>query len=116
MPCDPLTLDNGMISYDDSTLMVGTMASYSCNTGYVLSGESSLTCVFVEANSVVMWDFPVSTQSCESESMWLTKCGFSHNCNCRHFVVGVFCPLFRGCPFYMYKLLYGRDVVFYSQF
>ena len=38
----PLT--NGMISYSDPTLGVGSVATYSCTAGLVLDGDSTRTC------------------------------------------------------------------------
>ncbi len=38
------TLTNGVISYSDPTLGENTVATYTCNTGYTLNGDSTRTC------------------------------------------------------------------------
>ena len=55
----PLT--NGMISYSDPTLGVGSVATHSCNTDYTLSGESTRTC-----QSDGTWDGSVPNCLCKS--------------------------------------------------
>ena len=42
--CPSLSLTNGMISYSDPTLGVGSVATHSCDTGYILNGWSTRTC------------------------------------------------------------------------
>ena len=42
--CRSLSLTNGMISYSDPTLGVGSVATHSCDTGYTLIGGSTRTC------------------------------------------------------------------------
>ena len=38
----PLT--NGIVSYNDLTLGLNTMATYTCDTGYTLTGDTTRTC------------------------------------------------------------------------
>ena len=38
--CPSLSLTNGMVSYSDPTLGVGSVATYTCNQNYVLVGDS----------------------------------------------------------------------------
>ena len=42
--CPSLSLTNGMISYSDPTLGVGSVATHSCDTGYTLNGHMTRTC------------------------------------------------------------------------
>ncbi len=44
--CDNLTLSNGVINYNPSTIprLVDTVAVFSCNTGYTLSSTDTRTC------------------------------------------------------------------------
>ena len=44
--CDDLTLPNGAVIYNPSTTskLEGTVASFSCNTGYTLSSTATRTC------------------------------------------------------------------------
>ena len=42
--CPSLSLTNGMVSYSDPTLGVGSEATYSCDTGYTLNGVMTRTC------------------------------------------------------------------------
>ena len=43
--CPSLSLDNGTVTYNDNTLGLNTVATYSCNTGYTLtSGSNARTC------------------------------------------------------------------------
>ena len=42
--CPSLTLDNGVISYSDLTLSVGSVAMHTCNHGYSLSGDATRNC------------------------------------------------------------------------
>ena len=42
--CPSLSLTNGMISYSDPILGVGSVATHSCDTGYTLSGSRTRTC------------------------------------------------------------------------
>ena len=43
--CPILTaLSNGMISYNMGTILVDTVATYTCDTGYTLNGGSTRTC------------------------------------------------------------------------
>ena len=42
--CLSLSLTNGMISYSDPTLGVGSVATHSCDTFNTLNGRSTRTC------------------------------------------------------------------------
>ena len=42
--CPSLSLTNGTISYSDPTLGVGSVATHSCDTGYILNGKRNRTC------------------------------------------------------------------------
>ena len=42
--CPSLSLTNGMISYSDPTLGVGSVATHCCDTGYTLNGGSTRSC------------------------------------------------------------------------
>ncbi len=46
-PVNSDTLSNGMVSYSPSAmpLVAGTVATYTCNTGYTLDGAATRTCV-----------------------------------------------------------------------
>ena len=37
-------LNNGIVSYSDSKLDLGTVATYTCDTGYTLNGGTNRTC------------------------------------------------------------------------
>ena len=38
------SLTNGVISYSDQTLGLNTVATYTCDTGYILNGDTTRTC------------------------------------------------------------------------
>ena len=42
--CPSLSLTNGMVSYSDPPQGVDSVATYSCDTGYILNGGSTRTC------------------------------------------------------------------------
>ena len=42
--CPPLSLTDGTISYSDPTLGVNSVATHSCDQGYVIAGTSTRTC------------------------------------------------------------------------
>ena len=42
--CPSLSLTNGMISYSDPTLGVGSVATHSCDPGYTLNGGNTRSC------------------------------------------------------------------------
>ncbi len=42
--CPSLSLDNGMVTYNDTTLGPNTVATHTCNPSYTLSGESMRYC------------------------------------------------------------------------
>ena len=47
-----ITPTNGMISYSDPTLGVGSVATYNCENFYTLNGESTRTC---QSNGAWSW-------------------------------------------------------------
>ncbi len=43
--CDELILDNGTVSYNQDTRLAGTIASFSCDTGYRISSTDDVMCL-----------------------------------------------------------------------
>ena len=70
--CTSLSLENGQISYNDSQLNndyhVDTVATFTCNYGYTLSGSESSTCLTSGAWSQKT---PNCTQSNEKKIFFL---------------------------------------------
>ena len=71
--CPSHSLTNGMVSYSDPTLGVGSVATRICDTGYTLNGGSTRTC-----QSDGTWSGSAST--CEGEkrksAVFLLKSAF----------------------------------------
>ncbi len=62
-PCPTLSpLSNGMISYDNDT----NMATYTCNTGYTISGATPITCMSDDTSSGT-WSPSPPTVTCARE-------------------------------------------------
>ncbi|XP_064386146.1 uncharacterized protein LOC135334769 isoform X3 [Halichondria panicea] len=60
-PCPTLSpLSNGMISYDATT----NMATYTCDTGYTISGATPITCMSTGTTSAGTWSPPPPTLTC----------------------------------------------------
>ena len=53
--CTPLSLENGLVDYSKSAFngdyLTDTVASFTCNSGYVLRGPNSRTCKKSEIHS-----------------------------------------------------------------
>ena len=58
--CPSLSLTKGTISYSDPTLGVGSVATFSCDLGYILNEGSTRTC-----QSAGSWS--ESAPTCEGE-------------------------------------------------
>lgn len=57
--CEILSVENGMISYSNSTLAIGTTTQYTCDTGYGLIGESIRACIFLFGNIIWGYNNPI---------------------------------------------------------
>jgi len=51
--CGALSIMNGCVEYTNTTLGPGTVATFNCEDGYTLVGESSTTCLIGENNNGV---------------------------------------------------------------
>ncbi|XP_064399174.1 uncharacterized protein LOC135345679 isoform X3 [Halichondria panicea] len=56
LACNPLTIGNGVVTYSQAVFTAGTIANYSCNTGYALSQVLSVTCVINILSRVTFWN------------------------------------------------------------
>ena len=84
--CPSLNLTNGMISYTDPTLGVGSVATHSCNDGYVINGTPNRTC-----EALGRWN---GSANCTGEQYYLYSC-YKLNVRsyvCYHSDVSLTCP------------------------
>ena len=53
--CTPLILVNGQVTYSQAVFTIGTVANYSCNTGFAILGILSLTCLLNTLPPIAYW-------------------------------------------------------------
>ena len=75
--CDPIALPNGEVTYSDAHVegryTEGTLAVFSCNNGYDISGDVVASCVMGVTESQGLWDeLPTCIQSNQSFSTFYT--------------------------------------------
>ncbi len=58
--------DNGRVTVNDPDLLVGTMATYSCDQGYVLAGDTVRTCEERGDGTEGTWN--ATQPTCEGEN------------------------------------------------
>ena len=56
MCLEPTVPLNGNVVLNSQLLGVGTTATYSCDPGYVLAGETTRTCEDTNGNSIGVWN------------------------------------------------------------
>ena len=69
--CDePVDIDNGMVAFNG--IIVGAMATYTCDSGFELIGDATTTCTLVDIDSA---EFLPAPPSCRREyTDYTTKC------------------------------------------
>ncbi len=55
--CPSLSLDNGNVNYTNEVYTVGTIASFTCDTGFHLGGPAMRTCI----SGSLTWSISSST-------------------------------------------------------
>ena len=59
---DPVAIDNGMVTFNDTS--IGDMAIYTCDAGFELIGNATTTCTLVD---IVRAEFQPAPPSCRRE-------------------------------------------------
>ena len=68
--CLSLTITNGEVTYSQDNITVGTVATYTCDTGYSLMGLPTQQCVEDDQSGPVgVWNG--TAPSCEGKSMFI---------------------------------------------